>query len=66
MDVNRLSCFGHILHNALNTAMKKSKDITALVKAVKKTVSVFSYSHGTREKLVKAKKDIGIDEKALI
>ncbi|XP_067934678.1 E3 SUMO-protein ligase ZBED1-like [Watersipora subatra] len=66
MDVNRLSCFGHILHNALNTAMEKSKDITALVKAVRKTVSVFSYSHGTRKKLTKVKKDMGIDEKALI
>jgi hypothetical protein len=66
MNVKRISCVGHILHNALNNAFSSSAEITNLLKASRKIVSVFSYSHESRKKLEKLKKELKIDCKSLV
>ena len=66
IEVKRISCFGHILHNALNNSLKDSPGVTALLKAARKIVSVFSYSHNSRKKLEKLKRELKIECKALV
>lgn len=43
LKVARINCFGHILYNALTTAMSAQNEVTKLLKASCKIVSVFSY-----------------------
>lgn len=57
LSITRVSCFGHILHNALTTTISKSEQTTNLLKATRRIVSVFSYSHESRKKLLKVKKE---------
>lgn len=66
LSIDRISCFGHILHNALTTAMNADEEIIQLMKAARRIVSVFSYSHESRKKLAKIKKHMNNDAKALV
>lgn len=66
LGVKRISCFGHILHNALTTAMNEQSEVTQLLKSARKIVSVFSYSHESRKKLGQIKKQLHIDAKQLV
>ena len=66
LSARRVSCFGHILHNALCTTFSKSEEITCLLKSARKIVSVFSYSSINRQQLLKIKKELKIDAKSLV
>lgn len=66
IPVERIPCFGHILHNALTNALNEDQDIVAITKATRKIVSVFSYSFEARKKLIKIKKQMNINAKSLI
>ena len=62
----RVSCFGHILHNAITTTLKKDEAITNLTTACRKIVSVFSYSFLYKRKLQKLQKELKLPDNKLV
>ena len=56
----RFSCFGHILHNGINNTLNGDESIVDLTSAVRKIVSVFSYSFMYKRKLCKLQKDLNL------
>ena len=56
----RFSCFGHILHNSINNTLNGDESIVDLTSAVRKIVSVFSYSFMYKRKLCKLQKDLNL------
>jgi hypothetical protein len=66
LGVQRLSCFGHILHNAISNTLNGDDEVKNLSIAVRRIVSVFSYSFNFKRKLQKLQKDMGLPENKLI
>lgn len=57
LNVTRIACFGHILHNAIQHGLN-DPEIDSLLRVSRKIVSVFSYSHKYRNDLTKAQKEL--------
>lgn len=62
LSVTRISCFGHILHNAITKTLNSSKPISDLSVAARKIVSIFSYSFLYKKKLQKLQKDLNLPD----
>lgn len=66
LGVQRVSCFGHILHNAVSTTLDKNQPIISLLRASRKIVSVFSFSFKFRSSLKKAQKELNLPSTQLV
>lgn len=66
LQVTRIGCFGHLLHNAITNALSGEQRINNILVLARKIVSVFSYSFQYRQKLTKVQKELGLPQQALV
>ena len=65
LQLPRVPCFGHVLHNAINSALSP-EPIENLLRSVRKLVSVFSFSNNLRQALAKAQKELHLKDNMLV
>lgn len=66
LEVLRISCVGHILHNAITNALNHNEDVSRILVSARKIVSAFSYSFHYRQRLSKAQKELDIPQQGLV
>lgn len=65
LSIERVSCFGHILNNAVQNCLKGDMAAENALAACKRLVSSFSFSTKRRRKLEEAQKELGLPLKSL-
>lgn len=65
MNVTRMACFGHILHNGINFGLDSDADVEPTLKKARKIASVFSYSWKKRRELTKIQTELGLPVRAI-
>lgn len=66
LNWTRLSCFGHNLHNAVNTAIKDDPRVTRATGVCRKIVCAFSHSWKKRRDLAKLQVELNLPQHSLI
>lgn len=66
LKVQRFSCFGHVLHNAISTTLGSNDEIQSLLRSSRRIVAVFSYSFKYRSQLQKLQKELELPQSQLI
>ena len=66
LQLLRLSCFGHILHNAITGALNSQQPVVDVISKSRKIVSVFSHSSLFRQRLLKVQKELNLPQQQLV
>lgn len=64
LKVQRISCIGHVLHNAVNKALQE-EDIKTVLSVCRKIVSTFSFSYKMKGKFSKLQKELDLPKHKL-
>ena len=62
----RLSCFGHNVNNAVNTATKDDSRIARAVGVCRRIVTALSHSWKKKRDLTKCQTDLGLPQHSLV
>lgn len=62
----RLGCFGHLLHNAINTSINAQEDVKLAIVLARKIVSTFSYSFLHKQRFIKIQKELKLPQRGLV
>lgn len=65
LSVRRLTCFGHVLHNAITRALNKDNRISRTLGLCRKIVSAFSFSFKKRREFRIIQESLEVDQKTL-
>ena len=66
LQVVRIPCFGHILHNSINNAVKNCESVQSMLKLCRQIVSTFSHSFKMKSEMRKKQKDNDLPLRALV
>jgi ribosomal protein S8 len=60
LDITRVSCFGHILHNAINFALSSNEEVEKAISECKKMSGKVSSSWKKRRELARIQRDLNL------
>lgn len=66
LGVPRIPCFGHILHNAITSSLKKHDEVSKLFSLCRQIVSTFSHSFKMKSELGRIQKDLDLPQHKLV
>ena len=65
MNITRISCIGHVLHNGITKSLEADDSITEVITLCRKIVSSFSYSYKLKGKFGKLQKELQLPQHKL-